>query len=278
VSIRPRRAKTGLRLDHVVIVVADLAGAQADFEALGFRVALGGRHTATPTHNALIVFADGTYVELFAPLDGKSPQTSRDPWLARLARGEGMIAYALTCGSLPSALPEAVDLEWETEEDGRETPEGEELRWRVLFPNAAEGLAPLPFFIQDLTPRESRVPSTGADRHGLPVLGIECVRVACLDVERTAGQMSTLLGLEPVEGSVRDSLRFVLEGEPTQVIEVVGRESDVRAADHLAELGEGPCEVILSPHPGAGAAQTHLLDGALHGVCVQTAAAHESHA
>lgn len=255
-----------------MIAVADLATARADFESLGFRIIAGGRHRGTPTHNALAVFADGTYLELFAPLDGQSVEASRDPWLARLGRGEGMIAYALACGSLPAAPPEADDLLWETEEDGRETPDGKELRWRVLFPTAGETVPPLPFFIQDLTPRESRVPSSAAEGHGLPVLGIECVRVACSDPERTSGQITALLGHRPIEGSEGGSPRFVLEAGPTQVIEVVGRENDAGAAYHLARLGEGPFELTFSHDPRAAGGEIHLRDGTSHGVSLQVAA------
>lgn len=53
-----------LALDHVVLVVTNLKRAIAQFESKGFTVIEGG--TNGPTHNALITFADGTYIELIA--------------------------------------------------------------------------------------------------------------------------------------------------------------------------------------------------------------------
>lgn len=54
------------QIDHVVIAVSDLARAVADYRALGFTVLEGGVHASDATHNALIGFADGTYLELLA--------------------------------------------------------------------------------------------------------------------------------------------------------------------------------------------------------------------
>ena len=51
-------------LDHVVIFVPDLQLAIPSFEHLGFNVTLGGSHENT--ENALIIFQDGTYLELLA--------------------------------------------------------------------------------------------------------------------------------------------------------------------------------------------------------------------
>lgn len=56
--------KTSSGLDHVVIVVSRLEPAVRKFRGLGFTVTLGGENG--PTHNALIAFKDGTYIELIA--------------------------------------------------------------------------------------------------------------------------------------------------------------------------------------------------------------------
>ena len=53
-----------MHLDHIVIFVRDLRQAVEDYTALGFQVEPGGRHART--ENALIIFADGTYLELLA--------------------------------------------------------------------------------------------------------------------------------------------------------------------------------------------------------------------
>jgi hypothetical protein len=62
-------------IDHVVIVVRDLAQASADFAAAGFTVTPGGEHADGATHNALIPFADGAYIELIAFKEPDRPST-----------------------------------------------------------------------------------------------------------------------------------------------------------------------------------------------------------
>ena len=66
-----------LGLDHVVVMVPDLAAAVRDYMELGFTVVPGGSHP-TGTHNALIAFADAAYIDgspkpsFLAPSLGKS--------------------------------------------------------------------------------------------------------------------------------------------------------------------------------------------------------------
>jgi len=56
----------GFRLDHVVIAVTDLDKAVEDYRTLGFTVVIGGRHPGRTSHNALVAFDDGAYLELIA--------------------------------------------------------------------------------------------------------------------------------------------------------------------------------------------------------------------
>src|SRR5215472_18245097 len=74
----------GVRLDHVVVVVSSLAEATRSFAAAGFTVTPGGRHDAIPTENALVAFADGSYLELLAARD-----TSTRDELRALRVGKG---------------------------------------------------------------------------------------------------------------------------------------------------------------------------------------------
>jgi len=45
----------------------------------------------------------------------------------------------------------------EGQEGGRVKPDGDELRWKVTFPNVEHGRGGVPFFCKDLTPRKRRV-------------------------------------------------------------------------------------------------------------------------
>lgn len=177
----------GLRFDHAVILVLDLRAAMADYRSLGFNPFFGGEHADGKTHNALIVFHDGSYLELLAPTKPEFIETTdhsrRNGFLFMFAQGEGFGGYALL----------ADDLEAETKRmqrcglpiemrppGGRLRPDGEELRWRsAMFDNTMT-----PFFIQDDTPRNLRVPDM-ADKITQPndVVGIESIEVATSEFE-----------------------------------------------------------------------------------------------
>src|ERR1051325_156914 len=97
---------TGMKflLDHVVIAVADRDKAIADYRALGFTVQVGGKHAGRTSHNALVVFEDGTYLELIA-WEGPVPS---DRWYAaQMQHGEGLMDFALLPESAAAAVDEA---------------------------------------------------------------------------------------------------------------------------------------------------------------------------
>jgi Glyoxalase-like domain len=153
-----------LRFDHAVVCVVDLEEAIEDFRGLGFNPITGGTHAGGKTHNALIVFRDGTYLELLAPtspalLTGLDP-ADRSSFLFLFAEGEGFRAYALVSDDLEAdtvamkARGISVDLQ---PPNGRARPDGVQLRWRSAYLSEQPGTM-TPFFLQDLTPRNLRVP------------------------------------------------------------------------------------------------------------------------
>ena len=78
-------------IDHIVIAVVDLAVASRNYEGLGFTVVPGGRHPVG-THNALIAFADGAYIELIAFYEKNtqhkcgSPSSRAEAWSTSACR------------------------------------------------------------------------------------------------------------------------------------------------------------------------------------------------
>ena len=82
-------------IDHLVIVVPNLDAAIRGYRELGFTVVEGGRHPVG-THNALIAFADGAYLELLA-FDRESPQHR---WWRPLQKGGGLVDFCLATDDL----------------------------------------------------------------------------------------------------------------------------------------------------------------------------------
>lgn len=197
-----------ISFDHAVIYVADLRQASEDFGALGFHVVPGGVHSGGLTHNALIPFSDGTYVELLAPTARWRLQALRllgttlsrllglQPFLRRPIRraraGEGFVDFALACSPLPGILEVAKAIGGidGPMSGGRIRPDGERISWNLALPRSPV----LPFLIEDITPRQLRVPSNITHPNGAS--GVQIVGVVTSSFTATVARYQTLLGRE----------------------------------------------------------------------------------
>ena len=186
-----------LSLDHVVIHVTDLEAAIADFSAIGFNVQRGGQHAEGATHNALVGFADGSYLELIAFLKPNSGHR----WAYAAERGlQGFVDFAL----LPSQMGAVIDaargrgLNYRgPSPGGRLRPDGERLQWQI-------GTAPapdLPFLCGDITARALRVPEGDVRVHGNGVQGVAAITVAVADVDASLTRYRALLGAQADTGT-----------------------------------------------------------------------------
>lgn len=251
-----------LRLDHLVILVSDLDTAVADYRALGFTVTPGGTHTDGATHNALVAFADGSYLELIAFLR----EAPEHRWWRHAAAGEGLIDFALlpddTARVIAQAQSRSLAMTGPTD-GGRQRPDGQELRWQTgLPPNAG-----LPFLCGDVTPRALRVPSGAAHEHANGVTGIAGVTVVVEDAAAAAEQYAALLGsaVPPVAELTPLPLRvavFALEHTTITLVQPTQPEGVFHT--RLTERGAGPVgfSVVTSAPPAADWPQPALTHGA----------------
>jgi hypothetical protein len=165
-------------LDHVVFVARDLAAAVDDHKRRGFTVTPGGEHAGGVTHNALVCFADGSYLEI---VGFRRPDPTHRWWSHAL--DSRFADFAVLSDDLAEDVSALSDLVVrEPAEGGRTRPDGVSLRWRVAFLRA-----PLPFLIEDLTPRKLRVPGGDATRHANGVTRIGPMIVAARN-ERSADE------------------------------------------------------------------------------------------
>lgn len=190
----------GVRLDHLVVLVRDLDGATRDYERLGFRVTPGGAHADGLTENALVPFADGTYLELVRFVDPDDDRDNVWGWRPSAASGGGLIDFCAASDDLEATtgalLRAGLDVEG-PEEGGRTRPDGRGIRWLVARLPASG--RPLPFLIQDLTERGLRVPSGPETEHPNGATGIAGLRVAVPDLRDAARLYGALAG-RPVSG------------------------------------------------------------------------------
>jgi hypothetical protein len=203
------------RLDHVIVMVRDLTRAIDDFGRLGFTVLPGGPHVEEPTHNAIIPFADGTYVEVLsfrkwhiAPLlrlsgrlglvDVLGAVTRQSPLARRYMhhgarpQPEGLVDVVLQVGEpdatacIERARTRGLVLDGPVAVE-RQRPDGLEVRCQTFVPHSMD----LPYLCIDLTPRQNRVPPGVAHRNG--ARGISAVDVEAVDVTATLGRYAALL-------------------------------------------------------------------------------------
>ena len=184
-----------LTLDHVVIAVDNLDQAIQDYEALGFTVLRGGVHANRATHNALIAFSDGTYIELLAHT-GEDPLPGMIDFSQMLNHGEGLAGFALRTYNLEAEaqrMKQAGFVVGEVVEGSREK-EGRVMRWKLAL--IEDSFAP--FLIQDVTPRTWRVPDDPQYvTHMNHAVGIPAVEFAVRDIRASWDRFTRLIGESP---------------------------------------------------------------------------------
>jgi catechol 2,3-dioxygenase-like lactoylglutathione lyase family enzyme len=210
-------------IDHIVIVAADLRTAIENYTDLGFTVTPGGKHPIG-SENALIPFADGSYIELIAFTISNSGLL----WQEQLRNGGGIVDFCARCNDLRDqrelfrkagiAMDEPRPL-------SRQRPDGYVLNWILATPQPPwAGI--VPFLIEDITPREERVPSKRQHANG--ATGIASITLAVNDPKALSAFYETVMGEK---------------SEPANLPEI-------NAAGFRVKLGPQTC-LLLSPTSNA---------------------------
>ena len=226
-------------IDHIVIVVPDLTVAAGRFRELGFTVQPGGVHGGGASHNALVGFTDGSYLELFAFLDTTN---ARNPaWLAALGRGGGVTDLCVRTDNLATEVArlQAAGLPYpEPRAMSRHRPDGQTVAWRLSVPPRSPNRW-LPFVIEDDTPRELRVPSGPEAVHPNGVTGIARVEVRVASREAIARDLAVAFDASPHWAEEEDRGQFTVG--PTTL--------DCAAASPASTAVLGPFRVTFAtPH------------------------------
>ena len=191
------------RLDHLVILTSQLDRAVHGYEELGFAVTPGGEHADGLTRNELIPFRDGSYLELVAFVDREDSRDNIWGWRRFLSCGGGLIDYCAASDDLRADAGRLWDVGFEIDgptEGGRRRPDGTEMLWLIMRIRQEEGRI-LPFLIEDLTPRELRVPGGPAAEHPNGAIGIRSLQIATSHAERTVREFATLAGTPDHRGT-----------------------------------------------------------------------------
>ena len=228
-------------IDHIVIAVHSLERAIKTYRGLGFTVVVGGAHPYG-SHNALIGFADGSYIEVL----GFYEESPAHPWWDLLhERGGGLIDFCMATDDIANdhrAIRAQGVLCSDVIEGGRARPDGYTVKW---INNKVEGESQglIPFIIEDVTPRVERLPSETAHANG--VTGIESIGFATKEAARIAGIMSAVTGVagQPVTDSDLNAsgVRLAVGGHALEYLAPDGDESPLAA--HIAANAPGTYRV-----------------------------------
>ncbi len=243
------------QLDHIVILADDLERAIADYTALGFTVLRGGSHPGRGSHNALIAFADGVYLELIA---FTRPEPGFRWWEVNSVAGEGLVDFALLPHDTAAAVAEARarGVAYDGPNDGgRLRPDGQRLAWQTAQPPSSD----LPFLCGDVTPRTLRVASGAATEHANGAQGVAEVTVLVDDPAASAARYRALLGgaagfAEPAGAASGVAIAL----GAAQI--VLHSPADTAGQELLARRGQGPSAIRLrgpGPRRALDAALTH---------------------
>ena len=257
-------------IDHIVILVRDLDQASAGYTAAGFTVVPGGVHAGGVTHNALVGFADGTYLELiaFTEPDKESPHR----WWRRLAKGEGFIDYAILSDGLDAEVAAMRARDVEAEDPvvgGRDRPDGQYVGWKNLHLTAAPARMALPFVIEDTTPRSLRVPGGDSAAHRNGAAGVSSLTLIVTDLGAAVRRLGAVLDQpgEPTSHEAGEAQTFRIGLQDLILLHPTDPDSD--AGRHLKSFGDSPYELALSAG-GAGPAGDVLLPlGKTHGARIR---------
>ena len=248
-----------LGIDHLVIVVKDLDQAARDYQQLGFTVVPGGQHPVG-SHNVLISFEDGSYLEVIAFYREAIDHRWWDP----LTKGERLVDFCFQTDDLRGDTKKLQDagvainnpVPW-----SRKRPDGFELRWLLsLATGSHRGVAP--FLIEDVTARAERIPQQFKHPNG--ITGIEKVVVAVGELGPIDKWYGALLGAngQAVRNDPLRAVGLTFQTGAQRIEFMTPNDAASPLVTWLRKFGPSPYAAQLNAHESS----VHSLDARLtHG-------------
>lgn len=203
-------------LDHIVILLRHEDVVHPPKRLTDhFTISPGGIHAGGQTENKLIIFQDGSYIELIAFVDDDPKHRADHRWGDKAL---GIIDFALS--STEDAEDHYKTLQESLEKSGsavkyespvpggRTRDDGQVLKWEITSPEIPIQRGKAPFFCHDVTSRELRVPlSKTSTSHPSRAYGIAGLTI-CVQ-EGKVGDLSKAYSsiLEVKNNSNNDTIR-----------------------------------------------------------------------
>jgi len=235
-----------LRIDHVTICGSNLESMRHDFAEVGLRTTYGGRHANGVTHMDLLAFPDGSYIELIAPfasLSGAAGMMSG--WTKLMEADAGCGAWAAQTDDIHPEVQRfrAAGIAVKGPEAGsRQRPDGTKLEWETAIVGTGPAGSVLPFFIQDSTPRELRVPASTEDT----IRGVAAVVIGVHDLESSIALFRRAFAFQ--DPTIEDCPEFsatLAHFLSTPVVLAASISQDSWLTERLAKFDECPAAFLL---------------------------------
>ncbi|WP_222914115.1 VOC family protein [Natrinema sp. SYSU A 869] len=231
-------------VDHVVIGGSVLDELETAFADVGLVPEYGGEHEHDATHNSLIGFEDGSYIELIAATETGCPDRRTD----FIRNDVGPCGWALETTGIESLaeqmrareVPVAV-----TDRHERETPNGNQAAWLLAYLGDGEPGTSLPFVIENLTPRNRRItPGQSADQIG--VTGIDAAVIGVESLGEASNRYRRAFGLSEPKRDRDEGLGAELAYFPGSAVILAAPLDSGWLDDRVSRYGDLPCCVLLA--------------------------------
>lgn len=245
-----------LTFDHLILITDDLEATSAGFAEAGFSVITRADGGTGPSVNRLVVFPDGSYLEILAFVDAEYGARHRLRPLLDAAGGPAWGDWSLLVDQMPGwteALETAGVANSPSPDYAKSLEDGRQWSLKLLQIGRGVGIPELPFLVSDNTPHNLRVPdettqhANGATAiAGLSILTAVPAAIAkAMDVMMPGTRQDQPL----VEGAAAVT-RWSFGPYFVDLVTVAPSESDLQA--QLARRGPSIRDVYLHSTAGTG--------------------------
>ncbi|MXV60534.1 hypothetical protein GS429_00305 [Natronorubrum sp. JWXQ-INN-674] len=210
---------SAFQFDHAIFAGRDLESMSDQFAALGLAPEYGGVHANGVTHNAIVGFDDGSYLELLSTVEPDQTPPRRERLIGETA---GPCGWAVRTTALETAAERlrssGLSVEGPVAME-RRTDDGELATWECAFLGDCVPGTRYPFLIADRTPRSRRVPSSDSVR-GTELTGVHSVLLGVSDLEQAIAEYERYFDLESVTRWTDADLNLevgTFEGSPVTI-------------------------------------------------------------
>jgi hypothetical protein len=260
----PSGSPMKINVDHAGICAYQLEPIQKAFASLGLEAVYGGAHATGGTHNALLGFDDGSYLELIAPQHPESMSKETRDYEALKPDLAQTCFWATGSHNIPNDVQALRQRGFDIQSPqlgSRQRPDGILVVWDTAAIDQKSGGDILPFFIEDHTRRGTRIqpsPSvTGGELRGIEwvVLGVRDLDASIALVRKAYGWPAPTLATDTAFGAKM----AYFSGTPVLLATPIDKTSWM--AGQLEKFGQGPIALLIGTRDFAGSSKRFKLAG-----------------